>query len=68
MNTDTAELYRGQDAIAAAQAAGLPIVPISEQAARVVAAGHAELRRRQRKVEKKARRTQQKQSRRANRR
>jgi hypothetical protein len=45
VNTETATLYRTPEEIAAARARGEPLAEISEEAARVVEAGHDALKR-----------------------
>jgi hypothetical protein len=63
VNTETGEIYTGEEQILAALALGLPIVPVSERVARLVKAG----RRREIKASEKRKRKQARQDRKRNR-
>ena len=49
MNSETGQVYRGLEAILAAEARGEPVVPVSERVAEAVEVGMATLNRRDRR-------------------
>jgi hypothetical protein len=67
MNTDTGVLYEGLAAIHAAERRGEPLALLGDQAARIVRAGHAALRRESRRAKRKGKRKMAEASRRRNR-
>lgn len=68
MNTETAAIYEGEEAIAAARARGEPLAMVSERVVKLIRLGEAAERRIEHKRKKKAKRKMAEASRRANRR